>query len=173
MAALPAPDGGGIGLFRGYSTQRNCLLLRWASTRVPNKRKCCKEVSCQSTTKGGLLGPRPSSSFSPPGLGDLSVSTEINQMGMVLTPALPLAGFMGRSSSWCCCTEKRQSIFYPAARFISQSTASNISFCCSALAVAPHCLAEPGHCRLCRLRELVNPPTPHSLLLCRTEDEGH
>lgn len=77
MAASPAPDGGGVGLFRGYSTQRHCLLLRWASTRVPNKRKCSKEVSCQSTTKGGLLGLRPSSSFSPPGLGDLSVSTEI------------------------------------------------------------------------------------------------
>lgn len=112
MAALPAPAGGRFGLFRGYSTQRNCLLLRWASRRVQHERKSSKEASHQSphNEERGLMEPT-AFSFSLPGSGDLSRGTGISSATRWLR---------GQVSSWCCRAEKRQAIFYTAVRLISQ-----------------------------------------------------
>lgn len=149
IAALPAPAGGRFGLFRGYSTQRNCLLLRWASGRVQDERKSSKEVSCQSphNEERGLMEPT-ALSVSLPGSGDLSRGTGISSVTHC---------HRGQVSSWCCRAQKIQAIFYTAVRLISKSTVLNPSFCCSEMAVAPNCSVESVHCRLWRLRELGNP----------------
>lgn len=52
-AALPAPTGGGFGLFWAYLTQRNCLLLRWANRRVQSKRKHSGAMRHQNTHNEG------------------------------------------------------------------------------------------------------------------------
>lgn len=81
MTALPAPAGGGFGLFKAYSTQRNCLPLRWASVKTQNGRSAARKRATEAPTmrNTGLWSQKPSSSFSPPGLGDLSTGTEIRQ----------------------------------------------------------------------------------------------
>lgn len=60
MTALPAPAGGGFGLFKAYSTQRNCLPLRWASVKTQNEKKCSKEASHRSAhnEEHGLMEPK-------------------------------------------------------------------------------------------------------------------
>lgn len=113
MAALPAPAGGRFGLFRGYSTQRNCLLLRWASRRVQDERKSSKEVSRQSphNEERGLWSPQPSALVCLARGIWISRGTGISSATRCLR---------GQVSSWCCRAEKRQAVFYTAVRLIFQ-----------------------------------------------------
>lgn len=161
MAASPAPAGGGLGLFRAYSAQRNCLLLGWANSRAQNKRKCSEEVSRpKHRQREPVEPPRAAPSFR--GLAEGVWACALKPHRPALTCTLPLAGSVVRFSTWCCWAEKGQVSLLPGCQVHSPTAQLPTSL---SAVQNWQWLPKPVQGRLHGLSQRVNPPTPRCLLL--------